>query len=373
MHPSLRRLRRAFTVIELLIAMSITVILAGILVSLTDGVLNIWGRTTGTLTLVNQSKLILDQVATDLQGLALRSNHTGVYLAATIQRDQAGTGDAAVANASWIAAAGGAMKPTAASGSLVIDENTRPEDLRFGMAGVWLRFLASEVDSNTGENNAVGLRAIAYQVVRHPVTTAAAGAADHRWLLYRTRSRVAQSGSGATDANRATIGSGLNVLAAQFTSTASGGTGIDDPGFIRTPSLPGAYDFFRLGSNVIDFGVRIYDRDQNGALRQRFPYDTVAGRQVWAFLATTNDTPVPSNPAVPPAPLAAGDIARGIPAVIEVIIRVATDEGARQIQNLEQGRIPVPAGFTADQYWWQIAGESSQVFVRRVEIATTPL
>ena len=99
-----------FTLIELIVATAITVLLAGLLIAITSGILSSWNRSRGRLTTSNQAKLALDILTTDLEG-ALMRNDDNVWLAATVQPDQGGTGDSGASMASWNAAGGGAMKP----------------------------------------------------------------------------------------------------------------------------------------------------------------------------------------------------------------------------------------------------------------------
>jgi hypothetical protein len=64
----------------------------------------------------------------------------------------------------------------------------------------------------------------------------------------------------------------------------------------------------------------------------------------------------------------------GIPVAAEIMVRILTPEGARQIQAFENNLIVRPPGVASDaEYWWQIVNQNSQVFTRRVEIRSTAL
>ena len=64
-----------------------------------------------------------------------------------------------------------------------------------------------------------------------------------------------------------------------------------------------------------------------------------------------------------------------MPDVVDVMVRILTDEGARLIGTFEQANSPLllPAGVNAQQYWWQLATANSQVFTRRIVLHTQPL
>jgi hypothetical protein len=189
--PRARRWQ-AFTIIELLVAATVTSLLAALLLGLAAQVLKMWNRTAGVLQAGNQARLVFDQLEQDLPGACFRTDG-GVWLAATVQPDQTGAGDAGLANASWNAGAGGCMKPgnsqagTAGSSLNLAPASGRIEDCRFGMAGIWLRFFTAQSDTNGGQlQNVSAPRAIAYQIVR--LRAAATNAAYH-YNLYRSQVR----------------------------------------------------------------------------------------------------------------------------------------------------------------------------------------
>ena len=64
-----------------------------------------------------------------------------------------------------------------------------------------------------------------------------------------------------------------------------------------------------------------------------------------------------------------------MPEVVDVMVRILTDDGARLIALYEQANTPLtlPAGRNAQQYWWDLAMAHSQVFTRRIVINAKPL
>jgi hypothetical protein len=124
-----------------------------------------------------------------------------------------------------------------------------------------------------------------------------------------------------------------------------------------------------LANNVIDFGVRIYTRDSAGVLSTvpAFPKAISGTVYTTGFAATTSTTVFPAGGAVAATDIAySGNPGVGFPAVVEVFLRVLTDEGVNQIalfENPPSGYV-TPAGTT----WWDIALKHSKVFTRRIEL-----
>jgi hypothetical protein len=64
-----------------------------------------------------------------------------------------------------------------------------------------------------------------------------------------------------------------------------------------------------------------------------------------------------------------------MPDVVDVMVRILTDDGARLITLFEQSGTPLtlPTGVNAQAYWWQLALANSQVFTRRIVLNAQPL
>lgn len=401
MSPVVRRFtpscRRGFTIVELLVATAVTLTLAALLVGVTRGVLDVWTRSSGQLGANNQAKLILDRIERDLQSMVV-GRGDDVWFAVTIQRDQstvnAARGDAGPFvnanfepdgswNPSYAVPPGGILKPTAVDypdALSLAPASRRLEDYRFGQAGVWLRFFVGEPDTNLALNNFSGPRAIGYQIVRIPVQngaaahTAPAQFTDVRWAMFRTRVRSGpHTGNNVVSRARSSLGVGYNIVAPAFSAPSnSDEAGQGEPGQVRRPWK---FDDV-LGNHVVDFGVRVFTRDANGALELAFPTDANFANPAWAFLGTATSTADPVNPNVGPA--GAPAIRRGIPAVVEVMVRVLTEEGARRVRNIELGRVPPPPEYPntpagRGQFWWDTVETHSQVYTRRIEMPAQPL
>jgi type II secretory pathway pseudopilin PulG len=162
-----------FTIIELLVAVSITVVMVGLILMIVTNVLTVWNRTSGDISRENQARQALDLLARDLQGAVFRADGN-VWLAATVQ--SAG-GNVGMTGESWTAG-GGTLKPTGAVslrlGPAMVppvnDEGTDApelgfEDSRFGRRGMWLRLFTVEPEANRPS----APRAVSYQIARREV------------------------------------------------------------------------------------------------------------------------------------------------------------------------------------------------------------
>jgi hypothetical protein len=318
-------MRFGFTLVELLVAISITIVLVGLMISLTTNVLNLWTRQTGKLAIDSQAALIMDLITADLRG-AMMERDGRVWLAATIQNTQTGAGDAGGIGSNsasttnpnatlWTAGNGGMVKPGNASpntseSSLFLPAYTAPTtatlastttytpDLttyRFGQAGVWLRLFTAPPGSNdTNVADASAPRAVGYQILRLKLT---ATSTAYRYYLFRSAVRpFAATNSGGTQ-DQSTFCSGFDFFYTLTTSspntnhtanpanynapvTTQGAAAADAAGNIRRPNLQQL-----LGNNVIDFGVRFWGQT----------YDSVGkAMNVLLFPASGNPTANPN-------------------------------------------------------------------------------
>lgn len=316
------RERAAFTLLELLIAVGITAALAGAMLSVTTGTLNVWRRVQGNQSAMARAKQALDFLERDLRGAWRRADRNR-WLAVEMPnapvngwqlRDPLPGPFAAVS------------KPDSGASFLAVPPGAAPElppavaAARFGMSGTWLRFFTSDA---AGEPIAVS-----YQIVRLPQVVRAQNDAARQgpshYLFVRT----------ATDA----------------ATTLATGYDITDQRYQGTFGAPRAVDV--LADHVVDFGIWFFVRDGSlpSGLRRIYPN------------GPTDDARYVFGGGVEPEP------ERRFPEVADVMMRVLTEEGATSLANLENGRLAArPARYsTNDEWWWGIAREHSQVFVRRI-------
>jgi len=381
------KVRSAFTLIELMVAIGVTALLVSLMLTITINVMGGWNKSSGSLTSGNQARVVLDMISRDLQAAIIKKDGN-VWFAATLQGTQmASGGDTGMvkadntADASWPTATG-ASKPslsgmatseTDIDNSFYVPADSPPtlEYYRFKQAGTWLRFFTSATDTNiedttpkptfanplatvVTDTRISAPRAVAYQIVRAPVVY---NSSEYRYQLFR--SEVSSENSFAA---------GYDLFADAYNSTAliteiaDDWTTIRAAGLIRRPETAAFDRRLVLANNVIDFGIRVFTRDNAGLLNTTpsFPFGNLKG-----FAATTFATAVPTTKPLSDPALASVEIIKGFPAVVEVFIRVLTDEGVLQIDNLENG------GITGT--WWDIALKNSKVFTRRIEIPATAL
>lgn len=330
----------AFTLVELLVALGLTALIVGFTLAVSERMLASWSRQNSMLAGRAAARLIFDRLASDLQS-ALGGDDGRVWLAATILDHPGNSGI-------WISSP--REKPRgAAAGSLRLGPPQLRED-RFGQAGVWLRFFTTgramrAAVSGEGEQNLPAPVAVAYQLIRRSAEKAG-WEGKGRYLLHRSEVRPA-----AAVGRPGTMETGFdldpdNVSSAYMQASAGNdGTQIGDPLAIIRPENPD----YVLAENVVDFGVRLYRRSDEGRLELIFPltgHDTV-------HLARTPPKPRGSGPEM-------------FPSAVEVMVRILTEDGARQLATLEGdagAKIPRPARFGDDaDWWWSVVNANSEVF-----------
>jgi type II secretory pathway pseudopilin PulG len=362
--------KAAFTLIELMVAIGVTALLVSLMLTITINVMGGWNKSSGSLTSGNQARQVLDMISRDLQGVVIKKD-SNVWFAATIQQSQTGIGDAGVAGSVWnppnpkpsVALLNATAAQIADPASLNTQSLVIPfansttdfpslESYRFGQGGVWLRFVTSISDSTPIS----APRAVSYQIVRLPVV--ANSTVEFRYTLFRSE---------VDSAN--TFNNGFNLFDAAYDTPTTAPSAVTDPGILRRPEITTPNRGLVLANNVIDFGVRIYTRDSAGVLSTvpAFPKAISGTVYTTGFAATTSTTVFPAGGAVAATDIAySGNPAVGFPAVVEVFLRVLTDEGVNQIalfENPPSGYV-TPAGTT----WWDIALKYSKVFTRRIEL-----
>jgi len=346
--------RCAFTLVEVLVATAVTALIAGLMITVIVNVMGAWRRSTDSLQTNSQAKVALEYLAEDL-GIAIMRRDGRAWLVATVQPDQTGAGDAGGSIGTWAASGGGTLKPgwlgpgTPTSSLDLLPASGRLEDYRFGMAGVWLRLICGISDSNASNLQQTSApRAVAYQIVRHPLSSSSTASAT-RYSLFRSEVRPFHDTAASQAASTFVNGYDLNAVAYTTATT----TNLADAGNIRRPRRE-----VLLANNVVDFGVRFFTRDATGNLVLVFPTSNTNR----GFAVTTDTTLAPGGSSFGYG----GSMTYGFPDVAEVFVRVLTEEGARRIEALESGKLP---GLD----WWTIATANSQVYTRRIVLNARPL
>ena len=325
--------KAAFTLFELLVAMVITLVLAGLMLTVTTNVLSLWRRSQAAHARAVTAKQVLDMVERDLQSALCRRDALH-WLAADIIDSPAG-----LANHGWLAGTG-VVKPANSSSLRPLPPPdasglSRLSEARFGLSGVWLRFVATNVESN-GSLPTV----IAYQVVRRPVTGDAVttNPAPVRYSLYRS-----------AVSNSETFASGYDVTASAYGSTSNTPSSAMSPAYRTARNVTNPSHANLLASNVVDFGCWFYVWDSIGTLQRIYP--ATAGDVSHQTLGNSS----------------ASD--SRFPEVADVLVRIVSEEGATLIEAMEAGRVNRPVNYATDaDWWWGVVEANSTVFIRRVEI-----
>ena len=364
-HTSHAKARRAFTILELLVAAAVTALLAGFVATIVTNVAGLWSRASGRLSTEAQARFVLDQLALDLSSARFQDDGN-VWLAASILPNTNNAtglwltiGTASNQKPPNTTTGTGASLQNIVTGSLGDNSATSP---RFGVAGTWLRFFTTKRGSNTvnGTSNVTDSTtvsapvAVGYQIIRRRTSTSPLSS-DIRYLLHRAEVRPAKGSTTTTAVG--TLETGYNFSPPTAYAPATNTVVAGDPGEIKFPTLNSV-----VAENVIDFGVRCYVRDatRSTGLRAVFPLSNTAA----TFLARTPSTVAGATNAFPD--------------VVDVMVRILTDEGARLIAAYEANppspaATALPTGVNPQQYWWQLALANSQVFTRRIVIHAQPL
>ena len=364
--PSTRA--KGFTVIELLVAVSVTALLSGMLLLISTQVLETQTKSTSTIETNQIAQFVLDQVQEDLQ-CALYRNDGNAWMAISLLNDNENSGY-------WVKPSISSNGKSPIDSLRIVDSDWPSEELkdseidalgqgpflesRFGVAGCWLRFFSQSPELDPNAKNHGSARAIGYQIIRYGVT----GSPSSRAKYQLFRSDVSAKN---------TFEAGYNLHPDGGYNSSASSTSLDPtdlgtpriPSSIINPIIPDGTDYsptsFCLASNIIDFGIRAYHLEKNsfgtGNLIQIFPpidINSPGSLLAEEFMATSYKAYQTLN----------NKTFYLFPDVIDVMVRVLSMEGARLVEAFENGSVPS----TDNLNWWSIAEEHSEVYIRRVKI-----
>ena len=319
-----------FTLLELLVAVTITLVLAGLMLTVVTNTLTLWHRTQDNFSTAAQAKLVLDMLERDLQAAVFRQDGV-TWLAIDVINSPSG-----LATYGWLTPTTSIKPATGESQRLVPNSSGQTpliSEARFGLSGAWLRFITTNVES--GGSLPI---AVSYQIARRPLTGAitSANQAAVRYTLFR-----------AAVSTDNTFATGNDVTAAGYASASSTPAPSRNAATVANPNSGDA-----LATNAVDFGVWLYVRDATGGLRRIFPADNSDSTHAARDTGTAAD-------------------ANRFPEAADVMVRILTEQGAGLLAEIESGagRITRPANYASDaEWWWGVVDANSQVYTRRVEV-----
>ena len=359
-------IRSGFTVLELMVPVAVTALLATALLTISSQVLETQRLASEDLETNQVAQFVLDQIQEDLQ-CALYQNDGNVWMAIRIL-------DTKENSQSWVDVNTDAGKPLDDSLRLIradwpegeiLPENEYDilaqapfERSRFGVAGTWLRFFTQSPEFDQNVKSIGAARAVSYQIIRHSLTESKTS--SMRYQLFRSDVSAVNIWHAGYNLHP----DKLKYPGIQYYSYSSGSLDPRNPNSPRVPSaiqnpIVVSPDYspasFSLAANIIDFGVRAYVMERNsfgtGKLIQVFP--TFNNGKPNEFLATSS---VKDH--------TFGYPYHSFPDVVDLFVRVLTNKGAKLLENYENGLFQT----TDEQNWWTIAEENSEVYVRRVKI-----
>jgi len=359
--------KRGFTLLELIVAVTVTALLSGMLLTISSQVLNTQTKTSGHLETNLIAQAVMDQIQEDLQ-CALYRNDGNVWMAMTILETEDNSGSWQPADQKKPVGDSLRLFPQDSEDSETIDSTAIPDHLgqapfeqsRFGLGGVWLRFLSQSPELGNNEDiNTGGARAIAYQVIRHGITASPTSPA--RYQLFRTDVTAKNTFSAGYDLHPDSLyGEKSAEVSIVETDTPRSHTTLKNPLLETGSEFPA--NAFSIASNIIDFGMRAYILEQNstgvGNLIQIFPpVSSISPGTLISesYYATSNQLPEYSPS---PTPF------NKFPDVVDIMLRILTIEGANKLAAFERGDIPESDALN----WWSIAEEQSAVYFRRIKI-----
>ena len=312
----------------------------------------------------------MDQIQEDLQ-CALFRNDGNVWMALSILNESGNSG-------SWVEASKTSFAKSPLNSLRIIDsdwptgalQDSEIDSLgqgpfhksRFGVAGTWLRFFTQSPELDPQANGNGSARAVAYQIIRYGIT----GSTTSRKRYHLFRSDVSAKNTFEAGYNlHPDNESGYGINASNISVDLNSPNTPRVPSTIINPIIEEGTDYpstsFSLATNIIDFGIRAYHLEKNsfgtGNLIQLFPpikLDAPGNLLSEEFFATSHK-PYQRN---------YDPTFYQFPDVVDVMVRVLSEEGARILENYENGSFPN----TEEVDWWSIAEEHSKVYFRRIKI-----
>ncbi|MEJ1973191.1 MAG: hypothetical protein WDM96_12240 [Lacunisphaera sp.] len=149
--------------------------------------------------------------------------------------------------------------------------------------------------------------------------------------------------------NAETFANGCDVLAAAYGSASNTPSSALSTAYRQSRNVTNPSHANLLASNVVDFGCWLYVRDAGGELVRIYPAAVGDLSHQVVGQGSASDSRFPE--------------------VVDLMVRILSDEGAGIIAAIESGRVTRPSIYPTDAaWWWSEIEANSAVFTRRVEI-----
>lgn len=307
----------AFTIIELVVSLAITSVIALFVFSFSINLAKLWRTTEGGVSTELDAQIALDTIVKDFESAIFQERGVPMFAASAISRTDSEVPDYTFSTR-WDLA--------------TIANSGRPSDLHFdainhhyGWAGLWVRFFTSSPSMN----------AVGYQIIRRP---AFSDSNEPRYLLHRVVVRQDN-----------TIAAGFGIASGNYSGTATsevGAAAIEQP-WVSSVFL----------EDVVDFGLRLYvfdpsidaSEDSPEGLRLIFPssddatLDSTEHEHLASTWMVTDD-----------------DYSVRYPDVVEVFIRVLDDVGSDLLYRAQE--------IEAGESYEEIVEKHSRVYRRMIRL-----
>ncbi len=328
--------RGAFTLVELLVALAVTALISGLMVSMVSYVMSSYNRTSGTLAAISQSSIIFSQLVTDLESAVVRNKNEAMVEVEIFE----------TAPGTWEAT----QKPV----NLRFDENTSitdPEANLYGQGSTRIRFFTAAPGFGIAGDEIDSVRGVAYQVIYRGITDAPG--APNEFQIYRS-----MAGS------QETFDAGYDFASTAYTTP----EGNPNTQALTVGTLLNPPNAYVLASNIVDFGIRLlYDVNDDGELDVIFPRRTTGVTQADGTVLPASGNLTYRGFGNRVTVTNGGSAVEGpYPEAVEVVVRVLTPEGVREINAIDAGLVP-----GAD--WWETAIRTSEAFSQVITIPSKPL
>lgn len=287
-----RERSKAFTLVELIVSLAITSVIAVFVFSFATSLAKLWRNTESGVETELDAQIALDVIASDLESAIFRegTNDNGnprkMFAVSAVAKESE---DAVKYDFS------GRWEQISKSARPEGDHFS-PEAHQYGWAGSWLRFFTSSPSFN----------AVGYQLIRRK---AFGDSQRRRYLLHRTLVR-----------HDNTLVGGLDIVEGVF---ADGNTG----NAIESPRLDSI-----LLEDVIDFGVRLYVFDDAAPVQEGVPEGLrlIFPATVLGAVDETDTEHIATD-------LSGSISSQRYPEVVEIFVRVLDDVGSELLHRLEEG------------------------------------